>query len=97
MAPKPKEKPKPSSAPSQPPPPIEDLFASLNKHIQRSEFEQAVKVADQGQSSFFFLLALNIHFFFFFSFNNFNLQFSSLQFSQLPLGMRTRFDAKLWL
>ncbi|PON64764.1 Signal recognition particle, SRP72 subunit [Parasponia andersonii] len=47
MAPKPKEKPKPSPATSQPPPPIEDLFASLNKHIQRSEFEQAVKVADQ--------------------------------------------------
>ncbi|GMN33284.1 hypothetical protein TIFTF001_041864 [Ficus carica] len=47
MAPKPKEKTKPSPAPSQPPPPIEDLFASLNKHIQRSEFQQAVKVADQ--------------------------------------------------
>ncbi|KAH7515560.1 hypothetical protein FEM48_Zijuj10G0039700 [Ziziphus jujuba var. spinosa] len=45
MAPKPK--PKPSTSPSQPPPPIEDLFASLDKHIQRSEFEQAVKVADQ--------------------------------------------------
>lgn len=47
MAPKPKDKPKPSPSPSQPPPPIEDLFASLNKHIQRSDFEQAVKVADQ--------------------------------------------------
>lgn len=46
MAPKPK--PRPSPSPSQPPPPIEDLFTSLNKHIQRSEFEQAVKVADQG-------------------------------------------------
>lgn len=46
MAPKTKEKPKP--APSQPPPAIEDLFTSLNRHIERSEFEQAVKVADQG-------------------------------------------------
>ncbi|KAL5552525.1 hypothetical protein UlMin_039926 [Ulmus minor] len=45
MAPKPKEKPKPS--PLQPPPPIEDLFSSINKHIQRSEFKQAVKFADQ--------------------------------------------------
>ncbi|KAK9276649.1 hypothetical protein L1049_006185 [Liquidambar formosana] len=48
MAPKTREKPKPStSSPSQPPPPIEDLFTSINRHIQRSEFEQAVKVADQ--------------------------------------------------
>lgn len=47
MAPKPKDKPKSSPSPSQPPPPIEDLFASLNKHIQRSEYKQAVKVADQ--------------------------------------------------
>lgn len=48
MAPKAKEKQKPSpSTPSQPLPPIEDLFTSLNRHIQRSEFEQAVKVADQ--------------------------------------------------
>ncbi|KAL5541509.1 hypothetical protein UlMin_009219 [Ulmus minor] len=47
MAPKPKEKPKPS--PSQPPP-IEDLFSSINKHIQRSEFKLAVKVADQALS-----------------------------------------------
>lgn len=47
MAPKPKDKPKPSHSPSQPPPPIEDLFASLSKHIQRSEFEQAAKVTDQ--------------------------------------------------
>ncbi|EFH64874.1 predicted protein [Arabidopsis lyrata subsp. lyrata] len=46
MAPKPKENPKTSN------PAIEDLFSSLNKHIkgshiQRSEFEQVVKVADQ--------------------------------------------------
>ncbi|EOY00809.1 SRP72 RNA-binding domain isoform 1 [Theobroma cacao] len=47
MAPKPKEKPKAAPSPSQPPPPIEDLFTSLNRHIQRSEFTQAVKVANQ--------------------------------------------------
>lgn len=51
MAPKSKDKPKPSPS-SQPPPPIEDQFTSLNRHIQRSEFSQAVKVADQSQSSF---------------------------------------------
>ncbi|PKI78348.1 signal recognition particle subunit SRP72 [Punica granatum] len=43
----PKAKPKPSPSPSQPPPPLEDLFTSLSKHIQRSEFKQAVRVADQ--------------------------------------------------
>ncbi|KAJ0039074.1 hypothetical protein Pint_23645 [Pistacia integerrima] len=42
MAPKTKEKPKP--APSQPPPAIEDLFTSLNRHIERSKFKQSVKV-----------------------------------------------------
>ncbi|XP_057486987.1 uncharacterized protein LOC130773071 [Actinidia eriantha] len=48
MAPKPKEKPKPSPAPaSQPAIAVEDLFTTLNRHIQRSEYEQAVKVADQ--------------------------------------------------
>ncbi|OVA20478.1 Signal recognition particle [Macleaya cordata] len=48
MAPKAKEKPKPSQPPSsQPPVALEDLFASLNRHVQRSEYEQAVKVADQ--------------------------------------------------
>ncbi|GAV80365.1 SRP72 domain-containing protein/Apc3 domain-containing protein [Cephalotus follicularis] len=47
MAPKAKDKAKPSPSPSQPPPAIEDLFSTLNKHIQRSEFEQAVKVSDQ--------------------------------------------------
>ncbi|KAG8493085.1 hypothetical protein CXB51_010360 [Gossypium anomalum] len=47
MAPKPKEKPKAAASPLQPPPPIEDLFTSLNRHIQRSEFTQAVKVANQ--------------------------------------------------
>ncbi|XP_023541561.1 signal recognition particle subunit SRP72-like [Cucurbita pepo subsp. pepo] len=46
MAPKSKDKPKPSPS-SQPPPPIEDQFTSLSRHIQRSEFSQAVKVADQ--------------------------------------------------
>ncbi|KAF5746502.1 putative Signal recognition particle subunit srp72 [Tripterygium wilfordii] len=47
MAPKAREKPRPSPSSAQPPPPIEDLFTSINKHIQRSEFEQAAKVADQ--------------------------------------------------
>lgn len=47
----PKAKPKPSTSPSQPPPPIEDLFTSLNRHIERSEFEQAVKVAEQVLST----------------------------------------------
>ncbi|XVE92234.1 hypothetical protein REPUB_Repub01dG0079400 [Reevesia pubescens] len=47
MAPKPKEKPKAAPSTSQPPPAIEDLFTSLNRHIQRSEFTQAVKVANQ--------------------------------------------------
>ncbi|KAK3223559.1 hypothetical protein Dsin_010584 [Dipteronia sinensis] len=45
MPPKSKDKPKPS--PSQPLPPIEDLFSTLNRHIEQSEFEKAVKVADQ--------------------------------------------------
>ncbi|XP_011019281.1 PREDICTED: signal recognition particle subunit SRP72 [Populus euphratica] len=44
MAPKVKGK---ATASQQPPPPIEDLFTNLNRHIERSEFEQAVKVADQ--------------------------------------------------
>ncbi|KAJ8758902.1 hypothetical protein K2173_002681 [Erythroxylum novogranatense] len=47
MAPKPKDKPKPSQSAWQPPPAIEDLFTDLNRHIQRSEFAQAIKVADQ--------------------------------------------------
>ncbi|OMO81415.1 Tetratricopeptide-like helical [Corchorus olitorius] len=47
MAPKAKDKPKAAPSPSQPPPSIEDLFTSLNKHIQRSEFTLAVKVANQ--------------------------------------------------
>ncbi|KAF9600263.1 hypothetical protein IFM89_005849 [Coptis chinensis] len=41
MAPKTKEKPTPSM------PSPEDLFSTLNRHIQRSDFEQAVKVSDQ--------------------------------------------------
>ncbi|XP_055815021.1 uncharacterized protein LOC129884760 [Solanum dulcamara] len=45
MAPKQKEKPKGSTA--EPPVGIEDLFTSLNRHIQRSEYEQGVKVSDQ--------------------------------------------------
>ncbi|KAF6156889.1 hypothetical protein GIB67_000429 [Kingdonia uniflora] len=50
MAPKTKEKPKPSTTPQPSQPPIvtlEDLFTSLNRHIQRSEYQQAVKLADQ--------------------------------------------------
>ncbi|KAJ9176241.1 hypothetical protein P3X46_011576 [Hevea brasiliensis] len=47
MPPKPKDKGKPSQSAWQPPPAIEDLFTALNKHIQRSDYEQAVKVADQ--------------------------------------------------
>lgn len=47
MTPKPKDKPKTASLQSLPPPAIDDLFASLNRHIQRSEFEEAAKVADQ--------------------------------------------------
>ncbi|KAI3963716.1 hypothetical protein MKW98_021956 [Papaver atlanticum] len=45
MAPKAKEKPK--TSPQQPTAAIEDLFTSLNRHVQNSEFEKAVKVADQ--------------------------------------------------
>ncbi|CAE5963310.1 unnamed protein product [Arabidopsis arenosa] len=45
MAPKSKEKSKTPT--SQPPPAIEDLFTSLNNHIQGSEFEEAVKLADK--------------------------------------------------
>ncbi|XP_057486103.1 uncharacterized protein LOC130772361 [Actinidia eriantha] len=46
MAPKTKEKPKPAPA-SLPAIAVEDLFTTLNRHVQRSEYEQAVKVADQ--------------------------------------------------
>uniref|UniRef100_A0A2P2IW15 Signal recognition particle subunit SRP72 n=2 Tax=Rhizophora mucronata TaxID=61149 RepID=A0A2P2IW15_RHIMU len=47
MAPKAKDKPKQSPSPSQAPLPIEDLFTNLSRHIRGSEFEQAVKVAEQ--------------------------------------------------
>ncbi|KAL4576897.1 hypothetical protein LXL04_012997 [Taraxacum kok-saghyz] len=40
----PKAKPKPAAVPAVS---VEDLFTTLNRHIQRSEFDQAVKVADQ--------------------------------------------------
>ncbi|KAK1429068.1 hypothetical protein QVD17_11267 [Tagetes erecta] len=40
----PKSKPKVATAPAIA---VEDLFTSLNRHIQRSEYEQAIKVADQ--------------------------------------------------
>ncbi|XP_022856184.1 signal recognition particle subunit SRP72-like [Olea europaea var. sylvestris] len=45
MAPKAKEKAKLAAA--APAVAIEDLFASLNRHIERSEFDQAVKISDQ--------------------------------------------------
>ncbi|KAG9132792.1 hypothetical protein Leryth_014055 [Lithospermum erythrorhizon] len=45
MAPKPKPKPAPAAAP--PSVPVEDLFTSLNRHIQNEDFNQAVKLADQ--------------------------------------------------
>ncbi|KAL3516481.1 hypothetical protein ACH5RR_023383 [Cinchona calisaya] len=49
MAPKLKEKPKPSpsAAVATLVVAIEDLFTSLNRHIERSEFDQAVRVANQ--------------------------------------------------
>jgi signal recognition particle subunit SRP72 len=71
MAPKPKDKPKPSPSPSQPPPSIEDLFSSLSKHIQRSDFAQAAKLSDQGPILTFitfFNLFYFIKFLFFFFF-----------------------------
>ncbi|KAL3647586.1 hypothetical protein CASFOL_008554 [Castilleja foliolosa] len=46
MAPKTKDKAKPSAA-AAPAVAIEDLFTSLNRHIQRSEYDLAVKVSDQ--------------------------------------------------
>ncbi|CAN6550883.1 unnamed protein product [Malus baccata var. baccata] len=47
MPPKGKDKQRAAASPQQPPPSLEDLFSSLNKHIEESEFENAVKVADQ--------------------------------------------------
>ncbi|KZV35902.1 hypothetical protein F511_34344 [Dorcoceras hygrometricum] len=48
MAPKAKEKAKPAAAAAaEPAVAIEDLFTSLNRHIERSEFELAVKVSNQ--------------------------------------------------
>ncbi|KAL0435428.1 UNVERIFIED_CONTAM: Signal recognition particle subunit SRP72 [Sesamum radiatum] len=47
MAPKAREKAKPVAAAAAPAVAIEDLFTSLNRHIQRSEFDLAVKVSDQ--------------------------------------------------
>ncbi|KAE9610500.1 hypothetical protein Lal_00029643 [Lupinus albus] len=40
-------KPKPASTPSQPPPSVEDLFTTLNRHINASSFQNAVKLSDQ--------------------------------------------------
>lgn len=41
--------PKPKTTPSQPPspPPLEDLFTTLNRHIQASSYDNAVKLTDQ--------------------------------------------------
>lgn len=94
MAPKPKSK--TPQSPSQPPPPIEDLFTSLNKHIQRSEFKQAVKVADQGsvlqiRRSYALNLPCRVNCFLSV------LSLSMLQFSELPLETRMRSDARSWL
>ncbi|EYU46269.1 hypothetical protein ABFS82_04G057700 [Erythranthe guttata] len=48
MAPKAKDKAKPAAAAAAAPAvAVEDLFTSLNRHIQRSEFDLAVKVSDQ--------------------------------------------------
>ncbi|XP_047178219.1 signal recognition particle subunit SRP72-like [Vigna umbellata] len=40
-------KPKPASSQPAPPPPLEDLFTTLNRHIQASAFDNVVKVTDQ--------------------------------------------------
>lgn len=44
--------PKPKPAPSQPTPPpaLEDLFTTLNRHIQASAFDNVVKLTDQSSS-----------------------------------------------
>ncbi|KAL0371125.1 UNVERIFIED_CONTAM: Signal recognition particle subunit SRP72 [Sesamum angustifolium] len=47
MAPKAREKAKPAATAAAPAVAIEDLFTSLNRHIQRSEYDLAVKVSDQ--------------------------------------------------
>ncbi|CAN8243814.1 unnamed protein product [Cochlearia groenlandica] len=47
MPPKAKDKPKATTTTQAPPPAIEDLFTSLNRHIKRSEFQQAVTISDQ--------------------------------------------------
>ncbi|KAE9603070.1 putative tetratricopeptide-like helical domain, signal recognition particle, SRP72 subunit [Lupinus albus] len=40
-------KPKPASSQPTPPPSVEDLFTTLNKHINASAFQNAVKLSDQ--------------------------------------------------
>ncbi|XP_068325995.1 uncharacterized protein [Pyrus communis] len=47
MPPKGKDRQRAAASTQQPPPSLEELFGSLNKHIEESEFEKAVKVADQ--------------------------------------------------
>ncbi|KAF1855617.1 hypothetical protein Lal_00013873 [Lupinus albus] len=41
-------KPKPASSQPTPPPSVEDLFTTLNKHINASAFQNAVKLSDQS-------------------------------------------------
>ncbi|RXH72231.1 hypothetical protein DVH24_033769 [Malus domestica] len=47
MPPKGKDRQRAAASTQQPPPSLEELFGSLSKHIEESEFEKAVKVADQ--------------------------------------------------
>lgn len=44
--------PKSKGLPAAPTVGVKDLFTSLNRHIQRSEYEQGVKVSDQSQFIF---------------------------------------------
>ncbi|CAA0805781.1 SRP72 RNA-binding domain [Striga hermonthica] len=47
MAPKAKDKARPPAAAAAPAIAVEDLFTTLNRHIQRSEYDLAIKVSDQ--------------------------------------------------
>lgn len=84
--------PKPKPAPSQPAPPpaLEDLFTTLNRHIQASAYDNAVKLTDQSPS-----INLTSHFkrLSFHRIINLHLFFSS-QFSPLLPATRTRSDAR---
>lgn len=50
MPPRAKEKSKPSAAAPAPAVAIEDLFTALNRHIERSEFDQAIKISELDQA-----------------------------------------------